>query len=285
MNEAPISEVMARRFLLGQCGDLDRERIESLFVTDAVAKETILLAEQELIDEYLDGSLVGQEREQFARQYQATAQLRHRIKMAESLRKRGRAHPPVRHRSSVLERFRGMLSSPWLGHRPLLIPATAALILLMIITAFWLVRWNNGRVRERNQQMVLANEVAELNSPTNLQKTLPQMSSLLLSPVTLRTANAPSQSAPAYANRVIELRLLWMFPDRNESIEATIGRIGAADNLTISNLRAETVSGTRIVRLRLPGHLVTRGEYQVTLRISPENRTSGPDAEYVFRAD
>jgi len=76
-----------------------------------------------------------------------------------------------------------------------------------------------------------------------------------------------------------------MFPDKNETIEATIQRIGSAENLTISNLRAETVSGTRIVRLRLPGHLVTRGEYQVTLRTSPENRTSGPDAEYVFRAD
>jgi len=89
MNEALISEVMARRFLLGQCGELDRERIESLFVTDAIAKETILLAEQELIDEYLDGSLIGQEREQFVRQYQATAELRHRIRIAESLRRRG----------------------------------------------------------------------------------------------------------------------------------------------------------------------------------------------------
>jgi hypothetical protein len=285
MNEAPISEVMARRFLLGQCGDLDRERIESLFVTDAVVKETILLAEQELIDEYLDGSLVGQEREQFVRQYQTTAQLRHRIKIAESLRKRGLTQPPVRHRSSVLERFRGMFSSPWSGHRRLLIPATAALILLMIITAFWLVRWNNERVRERNQQIELANELAELNSPTNMQKTPPQMSSLLLSPVNLRTANAPSQSAPASDDHVIELRLLWMFPDKNEGIEATIRRIGAAENLTISNLKAETISGIRIVKLRLPGYLVTRGEYQVTLRTSPENRTSGPDAEYVFRAD
>src|ERR1051325_9037619 len=103
--------------------------------------------------------------------------------------------------------------------------------------------------------------------------------------ITLRTANAPSQSAPASDDHVIELRLLWMFPDKNERIEATIRRIGAAENLTISNLKAETIFGIRIVKLRLPGHLVTRGEYQVMLRSSPANRTSGPDAEYVFRAD
>jgi len=285
MNEAPISEVLARRFLLGECEDFERERIESLFVVDPAVKETILTAEQELIDDFLDKSLSGREREQFVRQYQATARLRHSIELAESLKSRGLAQTLFSQPPSVLERCRRLFSLHWPGIRPLFIPATAALILLLIIAAVWLVRWNNSKVRERNQEILIADELAELNSPGRLQQTPPQMASLLLSPVTVRSLDRPGQTVPASGNNVIELRLLWMRADNNEQLHASIRHAGATDTLSVSNLSVETISGMRIVRLRLPVHLVTHGQYQVTLSSSAENRTSVPDEEYIFTVD
>jgi hypothetical protein len=177
-----------------------------------------------------------------------------------------------------------MFSSKWLSGRPALMPLTAALILLVIVAAVWLVRSYNQSLRDRNQQMLIAQELTDLNSPANLQTTPPEMSSVMLAPLTVRSAESAVPSVPASSKNVLELQLLWARPEVNQNLQATVGHIGEA-RLTIPNLKVETIAGRKTIRIRLPGHLLTRGLYQIIVTSASGDLSQTVNEEYVLRVN
>lgn len=76
MKEESMTDALVREFLLGKLADEERERIESLYLTDPQTRERVLTLEEELIEEYLEGSLTKADNERFLARYAQTGEQR-----------------------------------------------------------------------------------------------------------------------------------------------------------------------------------------------------------------
>src|SRR5688500_7031961 len=85
MKEEAATDALLRQFLLGEVEDEERQRIESLFLTDSLMRERVLAAEQELIDDYLEGCLSAADRDTFVSRYGDTAAQRRKLRIAKSI--------------------------------------------------------------------------------------------------------------------------------------------------------------------------------------------------------
>lgn len=125
-----------KQYLLGEATQESRLReIEERLLTDESFYEEVLASEDELIDEYLDGSLTSREREEFEAHFLCTAERRRKLKFARSLRRyvagtaaaeASNATVETQERSARRER-----SSPWSKFFGFYLPAAASVVLIL----------------------------------------------------------------------------------------------------------------------------------------------------------
>lgn len=277
MKEEAASESALRQFLLGNVDEEERERLESLFVTDSVARERILAAEQDLIDDYLDGSLSSAEKQRFIERYADTPTQKRTLRIARTIKDWATAQgnvsrPVVPERRSLWNRLRdGIWLKPSVA-----IPIAASAMIAIIAVSLWL----NSRIERRNQQLAIQEEVVHLNDPNRLREVPQKMSSLELRPGSLRSTDAQNELVIGPDTEVAELRLLWIRKEQYPRYRAILKRVGGNDSVTISDLQAE--NDGRVIRLRLPDQLFTRGNYKVELIGIQANGTNGDSDEYHF---
>lgn len=77
-----------RRYLLGTSAPAEQQLIELRLLADRTFYDEVSAAEDELLDEYLDGSLAGRERESFDDIFLAAPERRQKLKFALALRRR-----------------------------------------------------------------------------------------------------------------------------------------------------------------------------------------------------
>src|SRR5690348_17070311 len=94
MKEEAATDALLRQFLLGTVADEERQRIESVFLTDPRMRERVLAAEQQLIDDYLEESLSTADQERFLSQYGETVAQRRKLRIAQSIHEWA-AKPPT----------------------------------------------------------------------------------------------------------------------------------------------------------------------------------------------
>lgn len=244
MNDETVTDALLREFLLGKVTDDVRERLEGLFVTDPQARERVLAVEQDLIEDYLEGSLSADDSERFVAHYTQTAEQRRKLRITKSIKdwavtEAGQNAPVV-----ISSRQR-----TWL--RPAFwVPVAAMLLIAIVVAAFWLSK--------RGEQSAIERELAQLNTPSNA--TVASVQRELL-PVTVR---GPESQAPLKSpSGNVELRLLLMRDEHAPSYTATIHRVGSSESQIVPNLQAS--SDGKSVRLVLPASFLVRGVYQITL--------------------
>src|SRR5436853_7886821 len=86
MNEESVTDTVARRFLLGDVDDLERERIERLFISGPEINTRILHAENDLIEDYPEISLTQSDRDKFLGRYGYTAAEHQKLRIAKSIK-------------------------------------------------------------------------------------------------------------------------------------------------------------------------------------------------------
>lgn len=276
MKEETVSDALLRAFLLGEIADEERERIESLFLTDSQERERVLSAEQDLIEDYLEGSLTTEDKQRFIAIYGQTPEQRQKLKITKSIKDwaiREAALPqPDRAKVSVWARLR---ARSWL--KPVfVIPLAVATMIAIVIAVVWL----NSRERTRRHSAI-EQELAQLNTPASLREVPSQMVSRDLSSAALRGAEQETEISKTGAVRVVELRLRWVQKDRYASYQAEIHRVGDDESYTIRNLQGED-DGQYDVRLRIPAHMLNRGQYLIALKGSNADSASSSLAEYLF---
>jgi len=276
MKERPMTDALIRDFLLGNVDDEVRQQIESAFLTDAQARERILAAEQDLIDDYFETSLTPAEKQLFLSQYAETAEQKRRLRITKTVK-------DWANREAVANQ-QGVTTSRWnefrhlLQYRPMVaISIAATLIIAMTIGVTWLIQ----RAKQEGGTLALEQEVAVLNSPSSLRVALPQMATLVVAPISVRGVQKETELATPSGASIVELRLLWLQKENYPTYRALLRRIGDDKSLTIPDLRGESEGGTKI-RLRLPTKVLTRGQYQIRLAGVDASGISGPEEEYTF---
>ena len=259
MKEEALSDALLRQFLLGRVTDEERQRIESLFLTDTEAKERIIAAEQELIDDYLEGALTTQDQKQFHLHYGQTPEQQQKLRIARSIRKWAAAERATTDHISVTSTGWGVVGQR-LRSKGALVPAIALAAMILIVAAIWL----RGIMEQRNGRLSVEQELAQLNSPSELREPLPRTPSLDLSPVIVRGAEQQAEIKLRSATKIVELRLPWIQKERYPVYQAEIRPLGTNESFTIRNLPANNDRGYA-VRLRVPTSMLRRGQYQVRL--------------------
>lgn len=275
MKEEAVTDALLRQFLLGKVEDEERQRIESLFITDSVMNDRVLAAEQELMDDYLEDRLSTADKETFLSLYGDTEAQQRELGIAKSIQEWA-TNQPVTYASliSVWDRLRARLLNP-----TIVIPIAVTAVLLIVLVLVWV----NSQRTDRNKQYYLAvqEQLAQLNTLSSLRELPAQMSPLTLKPAVVRSVDPQPELTISSNVHFAELRLLWMQQEDYTTYQALVLSLGDKQSYTVSNLVLENESG-KVVRIRLPSGMLTRGNYQIELRGVAADSSKSPPEVYSF---
>ena len=283
MKEEAITDALLRQFLLGKVDEEDRERIESLFLTDSTMRDRVLAVEQDLLEDYLEDSLSPGDREAFLLHYAQTPEQERKLRITKSIKDWATTeseatetieakthnveHPSTSFWNRLFERLRT---------RPVfLLPVAAVVVLAVVIAIVWL----NYR-KEQQKQFAIEQEVARLNDPARLRDVPPGPDVLTLSPGTLRGAERQSELKLRSDVPDVELQLLWQGRERYPTYRAVLRRADDDKPIVSANLQLERDGKT--IRFRLPTDILPRGIYLITLTGIAADGSAGETAEYRF---
>ncbi len=273
MKEELPADALLREFLLGKVGDEERVRIESLFLTDPVAREKVSVLEQELIEDYLEDSLSAEDREKFLSRYGQTPAQLQQLRITRAIKdwaiRENALVQTVTGEVSIWSRLRAGLRLK----RELVIPIAVTAMIAIVVGGVWL----NSRMK----RAAVEQELAQLNSPASLHQIPQQMVSLNLSPGAVRSTEPIIVLKRSAASAFVELNLPWIQKERYPTYEAEIRRVGGETLFTIPNLQAEN-NARYGIRFRFPARFLSRGQYQVRLSGIDSGGAAATTEEYAF---
>jgi hypothetical protein len=275
MKDEGLTDALMREFLLGKVNEEERERIEGLFLTDSQARERVLTAEQDLIEDYLEDGLTGEDKDLFLERYGQTPAQQRQLRINKSIKVWALRESISTHaasQNSAWKRLRDRLRLT-----PALIPIVATAILVIVVAAVWLT----ARREKEHRFLAIEQELAQLNVPASLREVPPNMKSLDLSPFASRGAEQEVELDKTADTRIVQLRLPWIQKERYSLFRVEVMRIGGDERFTIPGVQAEDERRDR-VRIRLPAHLLRRGHYRVRLTGITPDGSAGLTEEYTF---
>ena len=263
MNDETVTDALLREFLLGKVTDEVRERIEGLFLTDPATHERVLAVEQDLIEDYLEGTLSGDDRELFVARYAQTAEQRRKLRISKSIKDWATTEA----KSAQTVPVQVPRSAP-IWRRAFFVPIAAAVLIAIVIAAFWLSR--------RAPRSGIEEELAQLNAPSN-QQSAPV--ALELSPVMVRGGESQNLNSQAQTGFLV-VRLLWIQKEGYPHYRPTIHRLDETRSYAVPDLQPD--SDGKSIRLKLPTHILINGIYQITLTGIAADGSKGLTEEYTF---
>jgi anti-sigma-K factor RskA len=245
------SEEHVRQYLLGLLPAGEQQPLEERLFTDEDFYEEILIAEDELIDQYLAGQISRPERERFEEYFLTTPERRLKLRFARALRRRVAAGgtrgvepaPGPKETSEEVVRppspnnfFRSLWRNPALAF------SLAAAALLLVLGASWVV------MRGLRPRQGTGPVVTVLLTPGGLTRDGGDVQQVLV---------------PAGADAV-RLRLS-LAADDFPSYRATLLDAEGATVFTAEGLRPEPSEGGRVVAVSVPARDVPPGDYRLRL--------------------
>lgn len=272
-----LTDAVLREFLLGKVDEEERERIEGWFLTDSQSRERVLAAEQDLIEDYLEDSLTAADKEIFLSRYGHTPAQQQKLRINKSLKNWALMEAASTHAVSAKVSALSRLRELFRLKPAFVIPIVVTAMIVIAVTAVWL----SSRREQQDRYRAIEQELVQLNTPSSLRESPPNMTSLELSPVSVRSAEQEREFKKTAETRLVELRLPWRQKERYSSYRAEVSRVGGDELFKILSVQPENDGGYR-VRTRLPAYAFRRGHYRVRLTgINPDGG-AGLTEEYTF---
>ena len=281
MSETHFDEASAKRFLLGDVDESERQRIEELVIVDPEVKHTLLIAEEDLIEAFLDGDLSDADKNKFLARYGSSPQ-RRQWEIADSLRRRAVPQSvPQPAPGATAHWFSGFVLSRWIRNRTLLIPATAV-VLAVAVGAIWFGYRQIQRLQESKRVSAIERQLSQLNSPSELGTNPPQMLAVNLSPGATRGGSSQAKLEAGPDDAIVEFRLIWHHGSDYKNLDAIIQRVSSDEKYKIPNLSVDRTAVGNLIRLRARREFFNRGGYRIILNSISKDGTPGPIEEYTF---
>ncbi len=269
-----VDNAKLKQYLLETLSESETEALDIRVISDESFVEELSLAEHDLIEDHLDGSLSDEESARFASNF-LTSPERHALLRDIAMFKdfaRKKTGPTARVEASAKSpTFFGNFFS--LYFRPL----AAGVAVLLVVIALGVV-WNVS-FRERVSPVEI--ELAELNKrDLGDISELTKYSSINLSSGNFRgsSSSLSKQSARKFTDTVL-LRLALPANYANDAeFNAKIGGAGGRD-FAINNLRAYRNPNGRELRILVPKAVLQNGQYQIDVESKAD---AAAVATYVF---
>ena len=140
------NELLIRRYLLSSISDEEREQVEMRIMTDDDFFQQINLVEDDLVEEYLDGALTGEECGRFEEVFLCSPERQHKLRFAKALRAYAANRPQGRSSLVVPEKqawYRPLVD--WFpAGRPALAYSLLAALLVLSSGGTWLLVQTRG---------------------------------------------------------------------------------------------------------------------------------------------
>lgn len=161
------------RYLLGAASEAERERIEAEFFADDDAFQEMLVAEDDLIDDYARGELSGDEREQFEKRFLTSAEGRERVDFARAFAVTNGPRPVTKTAEVANPSSPGLFALIF-GRSAVLQPVLATIALIALGGSSWLLversRINGELDALREERTTLNNKVQELQQTAETER-------------------------------------------------------------------------------------------------------------------
>ena len=273
MKDIERERLMIRQYLLGELDEHEQEQLEQRVITNPDYKEQVLITEEELLEEFVNGTLSSRELESFNRMYASPAQLR-KVKIARALNRYALEHSPVvqpmAHRSwarSLIDLF----STRNRFHQFSL----AALILVLAVGGSVLVYWLISRVAGADYNALL-----QLNQPASeILQPNSSVVSVSLPPLLFRGTGESRTITITKETQTVQLRL----PDPSGgaySFQATLKDREGAEVFSLQDLRVRQIEQHAVLVLQIPARMLKPQDYQLEISEKRADGTYEPPSTY-----
>lgn len=259
-----------RQYLLGNLTQSAAERLDLQIIADKNLEQELCLAEDSLMEDYLDETLSPAEIELFHKNFLISEVRKEQLKEIGALR--NYAQNTIRQEISNDQKesfFRRLKNALTLNFRPVAV-AFGLLVVGILAIAVWQFGFSGstGELALLEEQAVAMNreDLSNLSKYENLSK-LSLFSDLLRS-----SDETAKLSAKTLTGRVL-LRLALPLEETSNVFNAKITR-NQTDNISLSKIPAYSNQSGKEIRLILPSTFFTGGEYKIEL--SPEGKKDFP---------
>jgi hypothetical protein len=248
-----------RPYLLGLIQQNDQPQIEERLLVDNEFYEELLIAEDELIDEYLAGDLSLLERRNFEEHFLQTPEREQKVRFGRALKK----YTADKARQKVLTRQWWSYPAAFLSSRNAVASLALATAALVFVVGVWLAAKNPA------QQTPAGPATASI------------VTAVLIPGASREGGEITRISIPAGTD-TIQLRLA-LPPGDYEKYRAAILTSQGTSVWTGTNLQPEQLVEGKFIVLKLPADIFRRDDYQVKLSGQLANSSFEDAATYTFR--
>jgi hypothetical protein len=291
------SDQTLRLYVLGELRELSRLEVEERLVTDPDFFEALGMTEDDLTEEYVEGTLSAADTERFERQYLTTHERRQDLAFFRQLKSYAAAQRPTvrladRLRINDLIRFHPLWSSVAAAVFILLVGGNLALLVgnYRLQGQFDHVRAEHQREEELRLQ--LQRQVAALTAQGNTlqgrfesQQVTGSLPTFGLTSGRLRGPGSTLATLSISSNAQ-QVRLELQLPGNDSSpYRAVLYDEGGDVIWSQAKLKAESNSGRSTVVALVPSAVLSPGEYELKLSAATARRDLEVVATYSFRVN
>jgi len=274
----PKQEKEIRRYLLGELSDSEREQVEQRLITDGDYKEEVLMVEEELLEDYLAGLLIPQERELFHKNYLSAPLQKQKLRIAQALDKylvqTSVQTPKTVSGQSWIEWFWNALHLP---HGLMQLSWVVLILVVVLAGAWWVVKTLRSEGNEIQADLI------RLNGPQS-SVLAPGLSVAtgVLSPLSMRENGRSVTVTITGETQVVQLRIPQ--PSRQQgSYEAVLKDNNGREVTRISEISIRSVDNMATIVLQFPAKIFQAGDYVITLTQLNSGSSGEGIGDYSFR--
>jgi len=250
-----------RKYLLHELAEAEQEQIEIRLLRDRGFGRSLEIAQDELIDDFVNASLSDHEKDRFQKHYLITSERQRKLGFATALDKYVTDSGGARKAAAFEKLLTFVYAKPFNA-------AFAAVGLFLIFGAGLLTVWRiqHAGYRDRQQEFARVNRRAETDSISYSQLRQDSEKTRVLS---LRQnvvrEDGDSRKVEINAGVTLVRLLLEVETGSYQSFNGTLQTARGDDLASVENLSARDVDGTQFVVINVPAELLTSGDYQLRL--------------------
>lgn len=260
-------EEKIRKYLLGDLQESEMEAIDRQIFSDEITAENLHLAEDALMEDYLDEALSPAETGLFHENFLISETRKNQLAQLAALKKYVRNKTENKKAENEKKNVNRNLKY-FFGFRRAAI-AFGLLIIALVGIGVWQLNFNS-----KNENSALAEEIAALNKQDlgDLKK-YENFSKLSLLPGQLRSSDAKTTLEDDGISQTVLIRLALPPEETAQKFNLKIVRNGK-ENISLDDVSVYDNQIGKEIRLLVPSSFLKAGEYKIEL--SPENENVFP---------
>lgn len=278
MKDIEREQSLIRQYLLGELDEQQREQLEQRVITNPDYKEEVLITEEELLEDFVNGSLSPRELELVRAKYSSSPSRWRKVEIARAISKYAADHPiavepagPQRSWArSVLEFF---------SARNRFRQLSLAILILVMAGGSLLVYWWVSRESRANYETLV-----RLNGPAS-EILQPDQSvvAVSLSPLLLRGAGDARTVTITNQTKTVQLRLADPSSGETKVFRARLKNRAGAEVFTLDDVPARQSGQFPVLVLQIPAEMLTSQDYQLEISERKPDGTYENPATYSFQ--